>query len=267
MAKEKKKSGCLGLLVKAFLVFLVIGVIVSIITTSIEKQSDTGTGESASGSVDSLAATAAPPRPFDITTVSREDMPRRVTLNKSTDFQVQGGQGSLVAQAGAIVDVVGLNGNNLRVTFAGGEKEIPYSDTNIEDEVKVMLANKAQREQARKDAAARQEKAKADAEQAKKDALRAEQDAIQAKIEADAGKEPGSAEARTYVKMYLRSRLNDAKSVEYLEWSSVNYTKLKDGKYAWCIDVKYRAKNAFGAYVLSQATAVIRNGRIVEFRQ
>ena len=48
------------------------------------------------------------------------------------------------------------------------------------------------------------------------------------------------------VKEYLASHLNDAASVQYVEWSAVY--KREDGFLVRC---KYRAKNSFGAYVLA----------------
>ncbi len=51
------------------------------------------------------------------------------------------------------------------------------------------------------------------------------------------------------VKEYLRKNLNDAKSVEYVEWSPV--FKFEDGS-GFAVRCKYRAKNSFGAYVLEE---------------
>ena len=54
----------------------------------------------------------------------------------------------------------------------------------------------------------------------------------------------------------------DPDSVEYIEWSPVHLTYV-EGKPFWRVRVKYRAKNSFGGYVISNQLAYMRNGQVV----
>ena len=64
------------------------------------------------------------------------------------------------------------------------------------------------------------------------------------------------------VKRYLEATLNDAGSVKYVEWSTVFQTPN-----GWIVRCKYRAKNAFGGYVLkNQLFYMDENGAVVSVR-
>jgi len=61
------------------------------------------------------------------------------------------------------------------------------------------------------------------------------------------------------VKDYLKDHLNDAKSVEYVEWSEVAKTGI-----GYAVRCKYRAKNALGAYVLkNQIFHMDKDGKVL----
>jgi len=61
---------------------------------------------------------------------------------------------------------------------------------------------------------------------------------------------------------YLNANLRDPGSCEYIEWSPVFLQNLSGEKY-WAVRVKYRAKNAFGGYVIEEKIAWIRNDEVV----
>ena len=46
---------------------------------------------------------------------------------------------------------------------------------------------------------------------------------------------------------------------EYVDWSEVFYT---DRPPSWCVRVKFRAKNGFGAKILATKLFFIRDGRV-----
>lgn len=60
------------------------------------------------------------------------------------------------------------------------------------------------------------------------------------------------------VKRYLKDNLKDPDSVQYIEWSPVSMLEHKGENY-WAVRVKYRAKNSFGGYVVSNQMALIRH--------
>lgn len=60
---------------------------------------------------------------------------------------------------------------------------------------------------------------------------------------------------------YFDEVLNDPYSMRIVSWSEITKISLSDGPY-WRVFVKYRAKNTFGAYVLSESVFYIRKGKI-----
>lgn len=71
----------------------------------------------------------------------------------------------------------------------------------------------------------------------------------------------------TQVQDYLRRNLNDAGSVQYVEWSKVNVISSDTGPYKYWVRCKYRAKNAFGAYVLqNQIFYLDKDGEVVDVK-
>jgi|GEM_PF-6827358 tetratricopeptide (TPR) repeat protein len=64
------------------------------------------------------------------------------------------------------------------------------------------------------------------------------------------------------VKDYLNKVLLDPYSVKYEEWSAVTLITYQ-GQDFWAVRVKYRAKNAFGAYILEEKVALMRNNQVV----
>lgn len=61
---------------------------------------------------------------------------------------------------------------------------------------------------------------------------------------------------------YLNKVLLDPYSVKYEEWSAVTFITYQDQNF-WAVRIKYRAKNAFGAYILEEKVALIRNNQVV----
>ena len=63
------------------------------------------------------------------------------------------------------------------------------------------------------------------------------------------------------VKEYLEQTLDDPSSIEFVSWSGV-YIENINGMKSWAVRVRYRAKNAFGAYVLKDELALIRDDQV-----
>lgn len=62
---------------------------------------------------------------------------------------------------------------------------------------------------------------------------------------------------------YLKLALKDYDSSEYLGWTNVNKTYIGKEPY-WTTTVRIRAKNSFGAYVVSDIKFYIRGGQVVK---
>lgn len=85
-------------------------------------------------------------------------------------------------------------------------------------------------------------------------------------IAAERGPRPENSEWDAAVKevtAFLRKNLKDPDSIQYDEWSPVSALEL-NGKHYWAVRVRYRAKNSFGGYVLSNQVFLIQHGRIVD---
>lgn len=68
------------------------------------------------------------------------------------------------------------------------------------------------------------------------------------------------------VQDYLKRNLNDANSVQYVEWSKVNIAQ-NPTSYKYWVRCKYRAKNALGAYVLAnQIFYLDEKGEVVDVK-
>ncbi len=67
------------------------------------------------------------------------------------------------------------------------------------------------------------------------------------------------------VKHYLKNNLKDPDSVQYIEWSNVKKdTTLLNGRATYAVRCKYRAKNSFGGYVISNSLFYLdSNGNVV----
>ncbi len=70
------------------------------------------------------------------------------------------------------------------------------------------------------------------------------------------------------VEQYLKKNLNDPKSYESIEWSQVNKTDDNNNSaYKYWVRHKYRAKNIFGGYVVSnQIFYLDKNGNVIDFK-
>jgi len=64
------------------------------------------------------------------------------------------------------------------------------------------------------------------------------------------------------VKEYLRRNLNDYDSSEFVEWSPVRLSVVKNIPY-WTVRLRLRAKNAFGGYILRDTYYFVRGGQVV----
>lgn len=64
------------------------------------------------------------------------------------------------------------------------------------------------------------------------------------------------------VKDYLSKHLLDPYSVKYDGWSKVGKFEY-EGELYWIVRVRYRAKNAFGAYILSEQVAFMRRNEVL----
>lgn len=68
------------------------------------------------------------------------------------------------------------------------------------------------------------------------------------------------------VKRYLTSNLKDPDSYDGIEWSKVQITQ-SDPSYKYFVRHKYRAKNSFGGYVITNKIFYLdRNGSIVDVK-
>lgn len=195
---------------------------------------------------------------LDLSNLQPSELPTHVILKSAVLFELQDNKGSATAPSEARVELLHHSGGMLRIRFMGVEKELPAKETNFAEEVQAVYARKRQQE-------LQEIEQLAAAEQAKLNAKDAAAKALRARLEADAGEKPSDARARTLVKVHLKSALHDPRSAEYESWSDIQYAEYRDSKYAWCITVSYRAKNAFGAYVRNQHTGYIRNGRLISF--
>jgi hypothetical protein len=61
---------------------------------------------------------------------------------------------------------------------------------------------------------------------------------------------------------YLQDNLHDPYSMKLLKWSKVEKRPL-NGELFWFVELRYRAKNTFGAYVLAVEGFYIRNNKVV----
>lgn len=67
------------------------------------------------------------------------------------------------------------------------------------------------------------------------------------------------------VQDFLKRNLKDPGSVQYDEWSAV-FMADYGGKKCWAVRCRYRAKNSFGGYVLSNQIFYIRNDTVIGYR-
>lgn len=65
------------------------------------------------------------------------------------------------------------------------------------------------------------------------------------------------------VDSYLRQTLNDYDSAEYIEWGAPEKVKIKNVPY-WRVGLRLRAKNGFGAKILTTKFFLIQNGQVVK---
>ncbi len=76
------------------------------------------------------------------------------------------------------------------------------------------------------------------------------------------GDKPGEAELYVAFNRYLRTRLNDYDSSEYVNYTPARKVTVK-GEPFWVSILSLRAKNAFGGYILKDVTMYIRNKEVV----
>jgi LysM repeat protein len=61
---------------------------------------------------------------------------------------------------------------------------------------------------------------------------------------------------------YFNEFFNDPYSMRFVRWSPVE-KKAYNGKIYWAVQVKFRAKNAFGAYILADEIFFIKNNKVI----
>jgi len=76
------------------------------------------------------------------------------------------------------------------------------------------------------------------------------------------GKKPEGVDLKLAFNNYLRNRLNDYDSSEYVNWTQVSKVYVKSEPF-WQCSLKLRAKNAFGAYVLQDVKVYLRGDKVV----
>jgi hypothetical protein len=76
------------------------------------------------------------------------------------------------------------------------------------------------------------------------------------------GEKPDETDLHLAFNHYLRSRLNDYDSSEYVSYTSARKVTIK-GEPFWVSILTLRAKNALGAYLLKDVTMYIRNKEVV----
>lgn len=76
------------------------------------------------------------------------------------------------------------------------------------------------------------------------------------------GKRPTEIELRSMYNNYLRDRLNDYDSSEYVGYSQAFREYVKGEPY-WTSTLRLRAKNAFGAYIVKDVKFYIQGGSVV----
>lgn len=92
--------------------------------------------------------------------------------------------------------------------------------------------------------------------------------AMQAEAErfvAEAGAKPTNSSwdgSVSEVERFLKRNLKDPKSFDAIDWYKP-VARLLDGKYAWAVRVRYRAKNSFGGYVIEDQTFYIQHSQVV----
>jgi len=69
----------------------------------------------------------------------------------------------------------------------------------------------------------------------------------------------------TIVKDFLKYNLKDPDSVQYDEWSNVVLSNW-NGKKCWAVRCRYRAKNSFGGYVLSNKIFYVKNNQVIGYK-
>lgn len=67
------------------------------------------------------------------------------------------------------------------------------------------------------------------------------------------------------VQDFLKKNLKDPESVKYDEWSPVILASY-GGEKCWAVRCRYRAKNSFGGYVLTNQIFYIRNNQVVGYK-
>ncbi|MGC2239089.1 MAG: LysM domain-containing protein [Pyrinomonadaceae bacterium] len=68
------------------------------------------------------------------------------------------------------------------------------------------------------------------------------------------------------VMSYYNETLNDPYSMRFVRWSKVE-PKLYRGKMYWSVQVKFRSKNSFGAYVLSEEIYFLKDNKIIALQR
>ncbi|MEP6672279.1 MAG: hypothetical protein ABJF10_24155 [Chthoniobacter sp.] len=286
MADKEKKSGCLSTIFKAFAVVILISVIAALLEKSPETAPDKSTSQTdesattkpstAIGAPSNAATPSKPPttgkvpsqpqKPpvpiFDISKVADNELPKQVTLKASESFSIPASSGTVTVPGGSRVELLRRSGEILTLRFLSGQRQLHYAKTNFADQVQIERAQRIQMEQARKEQLAR-------AQRMESEAMAAKAAAESARLKAEVGEKPINSPwdgGVLEVERYLKARLKDPKSTEYIEWSPVTLMTFKDGK-AWAVRVKYRSKNSFRGYVIEEAVAIIRHGEVVEFLQ
>ena len=91
---------------------------------------------------------------------------------------------------------------------------------------------------------------------------KAKEEAEEAKVRAIIGERPSDADLHVAFNRYLRPRLNDYDSSEYVNYTSAYRTTVA-GQPFWASVLRLRAKNAFGGYIIKDVTMYIRNKEVV----
>jgi LysM repeat protein len=82
-------------------------------------------------------------------------------------------------------------------------------------------------------------------------------------INKELGAKPKLSNGKVDVVMnFFNENMNDPYSMRFVRWFDI-VQKNYQGKLYWSVQVKFRAKNAFGAYVLSEMIFYIKNNKVV----
>ena len=286
--RERKSSGCLGLLIGGIVV--VGGIfLVSVLMGTLDEKSSPASSVPAPPEIVSKATFTPPPSsptphipappetpkatPTPLLTLAqltRSDFPPSIILKKPNSFEsrIDNTVKKVPVPAGTLAGLESIHETTAVVNYNNVRLTVRIEDTD--------LLERATRQRALNEVAARQRAEQAERERAERDAMerqaaearrretelaqRAQEDEQKRKRDM-IGDEPvtnildGSYSA---VKTYLKDTLNDPDSLKFYNSTKPHFTG--DG---WVVGCDYGAKNDFGGMVRVQHWFVIQGGRVV----